>query len=246
MKSIAFTTILICLGLQLAIGQETETGKTRGAVPGKAGFGNVPTTPPAAKPAAPVYHPPHAPAAKPHVPALPTSSSVMAGHLGPVSAAVNRDLIVGETGTISMRATKDLHLRVFLISADDKITQFYPNIHNPDTLIPFSKAHGKPLTIPFIAVANPGGQTGNEQFRIYVSDSPFHVNGKPVVEDGFEKYAKANVYSTRGGVALKAGFGPAPSATKPHKVVPQTYQPPAVKRDPKIFELKIAYHLKHY
>ena len=94
-----------------------------------------------------------------------------------------------------------------IISADDRTTQFYPNKHNPRTLIPFSQAHGKPFTIPFKAIKNLENQTGNERLKIFVADEKFEIDGESKEVNGLVTFQTSKVFNTRGGLALKGGFG---------------------------------------
>ncbi len=165
------------------------------------------------------------------------TSSVLLPGGSSLAASVNTEVKIGGEGTLSLVCDRDLHLRILIFSADGKIKQFYPNATNPESLVPFSQSGGKAFNIPFEAIANDDGQIGAEYFHIYASFKPLEFKSRGVQVAGFTEYRREEIFSTRGAVALKAGFG-----TKIPKVTEDSQF--LIKQENRIFETKVGYVLR--
>ncbi|MDF1754593.1 MAG: hypothetical protein P1U89_17545 [Verrucomicrobiales bacterium] len=168
-----------------------------------------------------------------------STSSVLLPGGGKLSASVETEVAIGGEGTLSLTCDRDLHLRILLFSADGKITQFYPNDINPDSFVPFSKSGGKAFNIPFHAIANQGGKIGAEYFRIFGSTLPLKFTAQGVPANGFREFKRDEIFTTRGAIALKAGFG-----TKIPKVAADSKF--HEKQGHRIFETKVGYVLRSH
>ena len=118
-----------------------------------------------------------------------------------LTVSVEAKIDVGKQGNLKISSEKDVFIRVMHFSADDKVTQFFPNDVDTDNFLKAKGPTGKQntKTIPFLTTPNEGDEKGGpEYFVIFASEDQIEVEVEGANDGGYEVYDRDQFYTSRG------------------------------------------------